>query len=459
MQPDITDPVVLVRNAVARELTAHVAQDAPVAVALSGGRDSIALLDALAATAGAHRVHAIHVHHGLSPNASRWQRFCEALCAARGIGFSARHVTVAAGADAGLEAQARRVRYAALADAAREQRIRHVALAHHRDDQAETLLLQLLRGAGPHGLAGMSVLREDARGVAWWRPLLAVPRSAIDAYVGALALDYVDDESNARTRHRRNAVRQVAMPALREVAPGAPATLARAAAHQAEAALLADDLARIDAAQSIADGALDRASLAALPAHRARNLLRWFLRECGLPAPSSARLAQMLAQLCAARGDARIRLAHAGAEVGVHRGRIRVHAPPPLPFAMPWRIDADLVLAHGRLTSERADGEGLDLARVAGAMLTVRSRRGGERLSLGRNRPHRALKVILQDAGVAPWDRVALPLVYCGDALIAVPGVGVAAEWQCEPGAKGVIIRWRPAPLPLHASFLSEDKP
>jgi len=449
MRRDNEDPVQCVRSAVQGALAALVPANATIAIALSGGRDSVVLLDALCATApaGDHLLHAIHVHHGLSQHATDWQLFCEELCATRRVPLTVRMVEVPRRAQASLENDARRLRYAALAEAAHAVDARFVALAHHRDDQAETLVLQLLRGAGPHGLAAMSELRQDARGVTWWRPLLDVSRASIDTYASTAGLRWVDDESNADTRHRRNAVRHRVMPVLTEVAADAAATLARAAAHQAEAAHLADDLAALDAAAALDGDTLDRAALAALPGHRARNVLRWFLRQRDLPAPSTARLAAMLAQLTQARGDARVRLAHAGVELGVHRGRIVVHAPSPPPFAMAWDIHAELALPHGRLVATRVEGDGVDLARIGSVPLTVRSREGGERLSLGRNRPHRPLKVILQDAGMPVWDRQSLPLVYCGTDLVVVPGIGVAAEWQCAAGAPGITVAWHPAAI------------
>ncbi|MFO1314119.1 MAG: tRNA lysidine(34) synthetase TilS [Burkholderiales bacterium] len=438
-----------VRAAAARALAAHVPAGAAIAVALSGGRDSVVLLDALfhVAPPRGHRVAALHVHHGLSPNADRWQRFCADLCATRGVPFTARAVVVPRTPQASVEAEARRLRYAALADAAVAAGIRHVALAHHRDDQAETLLLQLLRGAGPHGLAGMPAARTDLHGVTIVRPLLDCPRAAIDAYAQAAGLAWVDDESNAAHRHLRNAVRHVVLPALVRVAPQAPATLARAARHQADAARLADDLAALDAATYGNHGSLECAALAALPPHRARNLLRWFVRQHGLPAPSEARLAAMMAQLAAARADANVALAHGGVELGVWRGRVVVHPASPPAFDVRWSGESELTLPHGRLAFDRADGAGLDATRIAAAPVSVRPRTGGERLQLAAGRPRRALKSLLQEAGLAPWDRRALPLVFCGDALAAAPGVGVDAAFAARPGAPGVTVVWHPKPI------------
>jgi len=421
-----------------------------LAVALSGGRDSAALLDAAATAAPARglTVIALHVHHGLSPHADAWANACIAMCVAHGVRCRVLPVHVLRGPRTSVEAEARRARYAALAAAALAEGAATVLLAHHQDDQAETLLLQLLRGAGPQGLAAMPALRVDAGGLAWRRPLLGVPRAAIDAYVAARALRTVDDESNTDVRYARNALRHRVAPALAALAPGYPATLGRAAVLQAEAALLADELAAIDARGAVAGATLERAALAALPAHRARNLLRWFLRGCGLPAPSQARLEAMLVQLTRARGDARVRLVHAGMELGVHRHRIVVHCPPPADYATPWKGEPELVLPHGRLAFVAATHGALDPARCAGDLLVVRARRGGERLALGNGRPRRALTRVLQDLGLAEWERESLPLLFCGDALAAVPGVGVDAAYQAKPGGAGVALTWTPAGAP-----------
>lgn len=443
-EPD--DATAMLQHVVRRALDAHVTAGTLIAVALSGGRDSVVMLDALhcVAPARGHRLHALHVHHGLSPHADAWQAACEALCEARGVALTVCPINVPRLRQTSLEAEARRMRYAALGRAAAAVGARCIAFAHHRDDQAETLLLQLLRGAGPHGLAGMAEARIGADGVTYLRPLLAVPRAAIDSYAAARHLDFVDDASNALELHRRNAVRHTLMPAVAALFPNPGATLARAAAHQAEAARLADDLATLDA-RDVHDGrTLSRAGLAALAPHRARNLLRWFLRQQGLPAPSTARLAAMLSQLTGARGDARVRIAHAGVEVGIFRGRIVLHAVAPAGFDIAWRGEPELALPHGRLMFARASGDGLDATRLAQAPVSVRPRVGGERLKLAANRPRRALCDLLHDAGMPPWERESLPLVFCGGVLVAVPELGVDIAFRTPQGAPGYRLDWQP---------------
>ncbi len=445
--PDDATPLHVLHRAVTAALVRDVPAGAAIAVGLSGGRDSVALLAALRVLAPArgHAVHAVHVDHGLSPASGQWREFCRDLCQRWALPFAAAAVTVPRGAGTSLENEARRARYAALAGAAREHGCAYVALGHHRDDQAETLLLQLLRGAGPRGLAAMPAQRPDARGVTWWRPLLEVDRATIDACLAAAGLTYVDDESNAVTRHRRNAVRHAVMPALAAVSPAAAASLARAAQHQAEAAALADDLAGLDAATAITDRALARDALLALAPHRRRNLLRWFLRLHGLAAPSTARLAQMLAQIEQAKPDAKVAIAHGGVVVALHRAHVHVHAPIPAPYAARWQGERTLALPHGTLDVAHAVGRGIEAARVADG-LHVRPRAGGERFRLAPDRPRRSLKAILHDAGWPPWQRRSVPLLFAGDRLVAVPGLGTDSDFAAPAGAPGLMVSWHPRP-------------
>ena len=433
--------------AVRHSLDAHVPAGATVAVALSGGRDSVVLLDALAAVAPicGNGVAAIHIHHGLSANADAWAQACVERCTELRIACEVRRVAVAPQPRASLEALARHARYDALAGAAQRIGANVVALAHHRNDQAETLLLQLLRGSGPHGLAGMPAWRMAA-GIAWWRPLLEVSRARIDAYARERQLQWIDDESNADGRHARNAVRHSVMPALQHIAPQADATLARAAAHQADAARLLDELAEQDGKDAYDGATLLCHALDALSPHRARNLLRWFLRGQGLPAPSTVRLAAMLDQLRGARGDAETRLAHAGVEIGVYQGRIALHRAPPDRFNVCWRGETEIALPHGTVTFGRAEGAGIDLTLASGDV-HLRSRVGGERFQVAQDRPRRALKSVLRDAGIPPWERRGLPLVWCGDALAAVAGLGVDAALLAAPGRPGLTVGWHPRRL------------
>jgi tRNA(Ile)-lysidine synthase len=432
-----------VRDAVAGILARNVPAATAVAVAFSGGRDSMALLDACAAAMPRRTVVAFHVHHGLSPLADAWASFCRDACVRRGIALARRDVDVRRAGD-GIEAAARTARYDALAALAHEHRVAAVLLAHHADDQAETVLLQLLRGAGPRGLAAMRAVATD-RDVQWLRPFLSLPRATIDAYVAAHGLAYVDDDSNARTDLRRNALRVNVIPELRSIAPGYPQTLVRAAAHQADAAALLDELAALDATGALHGAALDLSRIHALPAPRARNVLRWFLRRRGLRAPTSARLDEMLRQLVRSRADARVAIGHDGALLGVHRGRIAVHRPQPAPYCESWRGEPDMALPHGVLHFTPSPGGGIALRALAASPVTIRPGVPGERLRVVAGAGRRRVADLLREAGIAAWERAPLPRLYCGDALAAVAHAGIDAAFAAGPGEPGVMLEWQPS--------------
>jgi tRNA(Ile)-lysidine synthase len=385
------------------------------------------------------------VHHGLSRHADAWVAFCETLCASLAVPLVVQRVVVPPGDPRGVEAAARSERHAALRDAARRAGLAAILVAHHQDDQAETLLLQLARGSGPAGLAAMARARRDATGLQWLRPFIDLPRSTLEAYVRERGLRFVDDESNASTQHRRNALRENVVPPFAALFPGYPATLARAAVRQAEALALADDLAALDFAAASRDGDIDCERFAALAPHRARNLLRYLLRLRGLRPPSEARLAAMVAQVRAGRRDARVAVRHDGSVIGAFRGRIVVHPPPPPRFAERWSGQPTLRLAHGELRFTPSRGDGLDGTRLAHADVTVRQRAGGERLQPARDRPRRALKAWLRDAAMPPWVRAGLPLVFCDGELAAVPGIGVDVRFAAPPGAASIRIDWSPS--------------
>ena len=430
------------------------ASSAPViAIALSGGRDSMVLMDALARLRGvlSFTLSAVHVHHGLSPNADHWTEFCAGQCEQRGIALAIERVTIYRRGGMSQEAVAREARYRVLLRVSADA----VALAHHADDQAETVLLQLLRGAGPNGIAAMPARQRSARQPVLLRPLLDVSAAAIAACASARALRYVEDESNADIAIKRNALRHLVVPALRAAFPGYPATLVRAARHQAEAAELLDALARLDADAIASDDAmfglaLDRVAFAALAAAhgaRARNLMRWFLRQHDLAPPSSARLDAIMAQCLHARRDSRVELRHDGVEIGMHRGRIVVHAPTvSQAFAFPWRGESAMTLPGGTLHFGAAQGAGLAASRIADGPVVLRSRRGGERLQVATNRPRQSVATLFQTQGIPVWERGSWPLVWCGEALAAVPKLGVDLAFQAGEDAPGYILHWLPAP-------------
>lgn len=411
----------------------------PICVGLSGGVDSVVLLDALL-EGGAVPITAVHVHHGLSPNADAWADFCRDFCKARDVPLTIERVSVDRAAPEGLEAAARKQRYAIYA--ARPEPC--VALAHHLDDQAETVLLQLLRGTGLKGVAAMPQLRAlPGSRVQVFRPLLGVSRAEIVARAKERGLQWIDDESNASTKHDRNYLRHEVAPLLDARFPGWRDAVSRYARHAGAANELLDELAR-------KDGALDAGVVidtGISPARRA-NALRAFLAMNGLPMPSEARLEEMARQLYGARGDARVRIEHAGVALVRQRDTVRIDAALPQgPWGVEWHGEEDIELGPGRgsVHFERVTGSGLAAELAHGAPWRFMPRAGGEKIRLDARRPTRTLKNLLQEHDVPEWQRDRLPLLFRGDRLAWIPGVGIASEFACETGKQGLLPCWRVA--------------
>lgn len=428
---------------VADALARHVFPHARLVLGLSGGLDSVVLLHVLRGLRDQHpfELRAVHVHHGLSPHADDWADFCAQLCASHAVELSIHRVRIAHDDAAGIEAAARRERqriFAALdAD--------FLLTAHQQNDQAETLLLQLLRGAGPKGLAAMAELqrRPDWR-AAQLRPLLGVTRAGIFDYAQAHGLAWVDDESNQDTRYRRNALRQQVMPLLVAHFPGSSATLARAAALQAEAAELLDEMARLDGAAAIDGNRLDCSALARLPPSRARNLLRHFIEQQGQTMPSARQLNEALHQLLEAKEDARVRVRLGQMEVWRFRGGASLVPLPPA-TAEPARWEGEALVwvpaAGVSVHMDAVSGAGLKREVLIAGEVTLGVRQGGERLRLHAGGPHRSLKNLLQEHAIPPWQRDRLPLLWCDGRLAWAAGIGLDADLCAAPGEAGVMPR------------------
>ncbi|SAK79218.1 tRNA(Ile)-lysidine synthetase [Caballeronia pedi] len=442
--------------------------DALLAVALSGGLDSTVLLDAAVHCFGARRVVALHVHHGLSPNANAWAAHCERFAASLDVPYASRHVDVARAGGESLEAAARDARYDALDDLCDEYGASALLIAHHADDQAETVLLQLLRGAGVAGLAAMAPQRLGGA-TPRLRPLLRLLRAQLEQYAHERDLSWIDDESNADTRYSRNALRHDVLPVLAVHFPGFRDALARTASHAASAQRLLDQLARIDldrAESADEPGALALDAFLALDDERAINLMRFWIRSRGLLAASTARIADMLRQLrdaAAARDGHALRVDHAGYCLRAYRNALFWEPgdsgdAPDLDEGAPaarvpvelrwqgeevWRLPqwrGSFVFEPVDRAADDAVGEGV----LRAATLVARSRAGGERMRVAGEAPSRTLKNLFQERGVPAWKRD-VPLLFVGEALLFVPHVGVNRE-AAPNAAHGALrrISWRP---------------
>ncbi len=429
-------------------LTKWVRKNDKLVLGLSGGIDSVVALDVLGLLRGplGFSLSALHVDHQISVNSAKWADFCARLCSARGIDFRGVPVTVDA-AGAGMEAAARKARYGVFA----EQDADFIITAHHLDDQAETLLLQLLRGAGLKGASAMPEIRElspalKGRAPRLLRPFLNVARRDFEAYARGKNLIWIDDESNDNTSFDRNYVRHQILPVVEQRFPGYRATLARASRHFAAAAMLLDKLAEGDAAEAMSAGALRIDALCKLEPARANNSLRFFLARPGLILPSAVKLDEIVRQCRSSSDDSGLLIELGDWQLRRFRGSLHLEpAASVAPFVINWSGEARLELpaGAGSLLMRKSIGAGIDARRLQHQPVTVRTRCGGERLQPDCKRPRRTLKNLLQENHVPPWQRARTPLLFCGETLVWAPGLGIDCAFQTAAGESGIIPEWQ----------------
>jgi tRNA(Ile)-lysidine synthase len=418
-----------------------------------------------AARAAGLPLFAFHVHHGLSPNADAWRAHCAAASAALGVVFDHRDIAVEKGRS-GVEAAARKLRYAALGEMCRFHSVDLLLTAHHLDDQAETVLLQLFRGSGPAGLSGMDAanrapgLLGDER-LVMARPLLSVARAELEAFAAQHQIAWIEDESNTDPRYTRNALRHQVMPVLAQAFPGFQRRIARSSAHAQSAQRLLDELAEQDLSACLDGEALDLTRLRLLSADRINNLLRHWFSKRGLGMPSTAWLEQMVAQLLSAREDAQPLVSHP--EIDARRHRDRLFLVPKQPDlaglrdpddegviikhaqAFGWNGEASIAFPdYGGVLHFDIAAKGIDRAWLKGRALEIDFRKGGEKLKLAPNRPTRGLKQLFQAADVPVWERPRLPIVSSGFDLLFAAGLGMDCRFVSE-GEGRIALRWQTA--------------
>jgi tRNA(Ile)-lysidine synthase len=431
-------------------------------VGFSGGLDSTVLLHALVATRGEHAtpIVAVHVNHALHPDAAAWERQCRRIARELAVEYVGREVAVVDDAGIGLEAAAREARYGALKAFMQDGDV--LLSAHHEEDQAETLLLNLMRGSGLAGLAGIGGIQHFGSGLLI-RPLLGVSRPAIERYARESGLVWIDDPANADLRFDRNYLRQEILPRLRQRWPAVSARVRQTSELASEASALLQELGRLDVAGirgGEAGGRPDRLDippLQRLGAARQRNLLRYAIRACGLPQAPSSRLGQIQNELLTARIDAQPLVRWHGAEARRYREKLyllpEANRQQRLPGAMPLLFAdgraVELGPGLGALRLERAFDGGVALdPQVVAHGLQIRFRQGGEKIRpTGRN-VTRPVKKLLQEQGVLPWMRRNVPLLYAGETLVAVADLWMAADCAQE---RGISVRWIEKPSMFHA--------
>ena len=417
------------------ELSVRLGEPGCSYLAYSGGLDSTLLLNLLA-EAWSGRLVAVHVDHGLDPSSPDWADRCEAEAGRLSVEFQCISVDVDLDRGDGVEAAARHARYAAMAELLLPGD--WLLTAHHLDDQLETLLLNLLRGSGPDGLAAMPEYRRFGPG--WLlRPLLGEPRAALEEAARSRNLSWIDDPGNVVQHFDRNYLRSRVVPVLRERWPDLDARLDVTIERAREASELLRELAAIDLSALGEAQRLDLGGLRALSLPRRRNAIRQALRELGLPLPPGRVLGTLASEAVEAADDRIPHVAWAGAEARRYRGRLYLMQP------LEAAPADEIVVDDGRVVLPAGLGE-LTVKGGSADSLGVAWRKGGERLRLHPDGPSRKLKTLLQEHGIVPWMRNRLPLIYRQGELVAAADCLVARTTGGEPV---VDVTWTGHP-PLH---------
>lgn len=420
-----------------------------VCVGLSGGRDSVVLLHLIAHSRADLDIvlSAVHVNHQISPHADTWAAFCAKLCETLAVPLNVRRVTVQRDGGKGLEAAAREARYGAFAGTGADA----IVLAHHRDDQVETVLLQALRGAGLKGISGMPMIKalkqSDHKIIV--RPLLDVDSKTLAMYAAHHKLDWIEDESNVDLQYFRNYLRRELLPRIAVHAPHYRESLTRLGRHAADAQHLLDELADVDSKPAVEGDRLKLESLLTLSDLRAKNMLRYFFSRSGIPVPNMVQLNEIMRQLRSRKQDDSTEIQWANRVLRCHAGFIHIDVAIEREvnaWRIPWHGETELLLPNGCgvLRLEPGIGKGIARSKLARDAVTIRSRVGGERLRPDTSRPRRTLKNLLQEAAILPWQRRRMPLLFSGDVLVWVPGIGVAVGFAADPNQDSISITWQP---------------
>lgn len=409
-----------------------------VAVAFSGGLDSTALLHSAIAAHGSENVIAFHVNHGLQKQADRWLLHCANQAKEMDVEFDFRllELGLQENAHRNIEAQARLARYQALREMCEAHQVKNLLLAHHQDDQAETVILQLIRGAGIAGLSAMPSMREEnGDSLRLWRPFLDLSKADIEAYAKEYHLEWIEDPSNTDERFTRNALRKRVMPLLEKIQPQVKQNLSRTAAHLAQAQHLLECLADIDLNGMQEDHALKIKPLLALRSEdpaRATNALRRWLQKMELAMPSEERINSWWRDLEVSnqKSQAQLEWLHDDHRLKIWRGVLS---------AMKFEEQ----VLPGKWTYVEVDEESEEFGipkelfeeAMAAGKIHQLSRQGGEKMRIHPKRPRRTLKNLFQELDVPPWQREA-PILYLGDEILAVCGIGMNADFAIGSGKR-----------------------
>jgi tRNA(Ile)-lysidine synthase len=431
----------LVDKAFVSLLTSH-KKIKSMTLALSGGVDSVVLLHLLYQLQKTHHfsLKASHVHHGLSKNADKWVKFCEKLCTKLSVPLDVHYIKLPQKKSLGIEGEARRLRYEKLLKSKSDL----VVLAHHEDDQAETFLLQLIRGAGVKGLSSMAHFDDTRR---LWRPLLNTSKINIESYAKKHKLKWIEDESNQNTDFDRNFIRSKVLPILKNRFSHIIKVISRSSAHLAEAQILLDDLAKIDLKKYLKSDnykhKIKVKTLDKLSNYRAKNILRYWLELNDQLMPSKDLLDELLRQVLTAKKDAELKIELSkNHEIRRYKDEIyivRKNLKDQKNYEIIWQGEPEILLHNGtQLTFKKVKGRGINFKLLNDQKLIIRNRQGGEFFKPDSKRPTKKIKQLLQESDLPPWERESLPLIFIGDELASVPNFGIDIKFQAKPKDVGL---------------------
>ena len=413
-------------------------------VALSGGLDSVVLLHLLHQLQKTHHytLKASHVHHGLSKNADKWAKFCEKLCTKLSVPLDVHYIKLPQKKSLGIEGEARRLRYEKLLQSKTDL----VVLAHHEDDQAETFLLQLIRGAGIKGLSSMAHFDDSRR---LWRPLLNTSRTDIESYAKKHQLKWIEDESNQNIDFDRNFIRSKVLPILKSRFSHIIKVISRSTSHLAEAQYLLDDLAKIDLKSYLKSNnykhKLQVKTLDKLSNSRAKNVLRYWLEINDQLMPSKDLLDELLRQVLTAKKDAELKI-QLSKDFEIRRYKDEIYIAEKNQkgqknYEIIWKGESEILLPNGaQLNFKKVKGRGINFKFLDNQKLRIRNRQGGESFKPDSKRPTKKIKQLLQESDLPPWEREFLPLIFIGGELASVPNFGIDIKFQTKPNEVGLVV-------------------
>ena len=421
----------------------HQGKQFEILLGLSGGLDSSVLLFLLAKmqVKFSFNLKAIHIHHGLNSLADNWLAFCRKKCESLNIDFYSEKVKVDVDSSLGLEGEARKLRYEVIKK--RQKGI--VVLGHHQNDQAETLLLQLLRGSGLKGLSAMSEFDLKRN---FWRPMLNIKRHTLEVYAKAHGIEFIEDDSNCDEQFDRNFIRQKVLPLIQSRYPASIETLSRSATNIAEGNNLNNLIAEDDSKNHMSvDGTyLCIDGLKQLPKLRAINLIRWWLSLANLLMPSKKNIDELYRQLKFIKKDSALNLKISKEKsVRAHHDKLFIVNSDikPSSYNLNWSGENELHLPNNtKLQFIRKNSGGLSLSKLGVKSLKIKSRTGGEKLKPFSDQPSRSLKYLFRNADIPLWERDQIPLIFAKKQLVAVPNLGIHHEYQSSEGEIGYEINW-----------------